>query len=218
MLNFQYLAHSCAWGEQPWIFNNYLQETFWDSHFRSSHQRCSLKKGAPGKFEKFIGKHLCQILFSNKVAGLRLATLLKKRSWHRCFPVNFAKFLRTPLLQNTSGRLLLTFLERIFRGISTIWNFLTLSLVTVRYACKTLQELPFLLFFRLNIECLKHLDWVVRRGWKAVLLGIQFLLCFRYVLFRQEGKPSLLLIQPQNFRLANCSVKAQLKLWTDLDE
>ena len=31
------------------------------------------------------------------------ATLLKKRLWHRCFPVNFAKFLRTPFLQNTSG-------------------------------------------------------------------------------------------------------------------
>ena len=33
----------------------------------------------------------------------RLATLLKKSLWHRCFPVNFAKFLRTPFLQNTSG-------------------------------------------------------------------------------------------------------------------
>ena len=30
------------------------------------------------------------------------ATLLKKRLWHSCFPVNFAKFLRTPFLQNTS--------------------------------------------------------------------------------------------------------------------
>ena len=40
--------------------------------------------------------------------GLRSATLLKKRLWHKCFPVNFAKFLRTPLLQNTSGWLLLT--------------------------------------------------------------------------------------------------------------
>ena len=37
----------------------------------------------------------------------RRATLLKKRLWHRCFSVNFAKFLRTPFLQNTSGRLLL---------------------------------------------------------------------------------------------------------------
>ena len=32
---------------------------------------------------------------------------IKKRHWHRCFPVNFAKFLRTPFLQKTSGRLLL---------------------------------------------------------------------------------------------------------------
>ena len=31
--------------------------------------------------------------------------LLKKRLWHRCFPVNFAKFLRTPFLQNNSERL-----------------------------------------------------------------------------------------------------------------
>ena len=28
--------------------------------------------------------------------GLSPATLLKKRLWHRCFPVNFVKFLRTP--------------------------------------------------------------------------------------------------------------------------
>ena len=35
--------------------------------------------------------------------SLRPATLSKKRLWHRCFPVNFAKFLS----QNTSGRLLL---------------------------------------------------------------------------------------------------------------
>ena len=34
----------------------------------------------------------------NKVAGLRPATLLRKRLWHICFPANFAKFLRTPLV------------------------------------------------------------------------------------------------------------------------
>ena len=35
----------------------------------------------------------------NKVAGLRpCRPLLKKRFWHRCFPVDFAKFLRTPFL------------------------------------------------------------------------------------------------------------------------
>ena len=40
--------------------------------------------------------------------GLRPATLLKKRLWLKCFPVNFAKFLRAPFLHNTSGWLLLT--------------------------------------------------------------------------------------------------------------
>ena len=35
------------------------------------------------------------------------ATLLKKALWRRCFPVNFAKFLRAPFQQNTSGQRLL---------------------------------------------------------------------------------------------------------------
>ena len=65
------------------------------------------KKGVLKIFTKFTEKQLRQSLYFNKVAGLRLATLLKKRLWHRCFPMNFVKFLRTPFLQNTSGRLLL---------------------------------------------------------------------------------------------------------------
>ena len=64
---------------------------------RSSHRRYSVKKGVLRNFTKFTAKHLCQSLFFNKVAGLKPAKLLKKRLWHRCFPVNFAKFLRKPL-------------------------------------------------------------------------------------------------------------------------
>ena len=60
-------------------------------------------------FSKFTGKHLCQSPFLTKVAGLRAATLLKKRLWHRRFPVNFAKFLGIPFLQNNPERLLLVF-------------------------------------------------------------------------------------------------------------
>ena len=44
-------------------------------------------------------------VFGNNI--LRPATLLKKRFSHRCFPMNFAKFLRTPFLHNTSRRLFL---------------------------------------------------------------------------------------------------------------
>ena len=50
---------------------------------------------------------MCQSLFLDKVASLMLATLLKKKLWHMCFPVDSAKFLGAPFLQNTSGRLLL---------------------------------------------------------------------------------------------------------------
>ena len=53
------------------------------------------KKGVLRNFAKFKGKHLCQRLFFNKVAGLRPATLLKKRLWHRYFHV-FTFFYRTP--------------------------------------------------------------------------------------------------------------------------
>ena len=60
-------------------------------HFRSSLPEVFCKKGVLRNFAKFTGKHLWP------------ATLLKKGLWHRCFPVNFAKFLRTPFLQNTDG-------------------------------------------------------------------------------------------------------------------
>ena len=66
--------------------------------YKSSHQRCSVRKGVLRNFAKFTGKQLCQSL------------------WERCFPVNFAKFLRTTFLQNTSRRLLLN-IGSVFRRI-----------------------------------------------------------------------------------------------------
>ena len=41
---------------------------------------------------------MCQNLFFNKVAAFGPASLLKKRFWSKCFPVNCAKFLRKHLL------------------------------------------------------------------------------------------------------------------------
>ena len=64
--------------------------------YRSSHLEVFCRKGVLRNFKKFTGKHLCQSLLFNKVAGLRTVTLLKKRFWYRCFPVNFSKFLKTP--------------------------------------------------------------------------------------------------------------------------
>ena len=59
-----------------------------------------LRKVVLRNFTKFTGKHLCQSLLFNKVAGLRPATLLKKWLWHKCYPVSFMKFLRTTFSQN----------------------------------------------------------------------------------------------------------------------
>ena len=66
--------------------------------YRSSRLEVFCKKGVLRNFTKFTGKRLCQSLIFNKVAGLRPANLVKKRIQHRCSPVNFAKFLRTPFL------------------------------------------------------------------------------------------------------------------------
>ena len=79
------------------VLNSFLHIT------RSSPPEVSIKKGVFKNFAKFTGKHLCQSLFFNKIAGRRPATSLKKRLWHRCFPENLAKFFRTLFLRKTSG-------------------------------------------------------------------------------------------------------------------
>ena len=85
--------------------------------YRSSRLEVFCTKGVLRNFEKFTGKHLCQILLFNKVAGLRTVTLLKKRFWYRCFPVNFSKFLKTPSITEHLRWLLLkkTVNQLIFR-------------------------------------------------------------------------------------------------------
>ena len=67
-------------------------------YYRSSCPEVLCEKDVPKNFFEFTGKHL------RWSYGL---SFIKKRLHHRCFRVNFAKFLRAPFLQNTSGRLLL---------------------------------------------------------------------------------------------------------------
>ena len=71
---------------------------------KSSRPEVFCKKCVLRNFTKFTGKHLCQSLFFNK----ETFSLLKKRLWHRCFPVDFAKFLKTPFLTEHLRWLLLT--------------------------------------------------------------------------------------------------------------
>ena len=84
---------------------------------RSSRPEVFSKKGVLRNFAKFTEKHLCQSLFFNKVADLRSAALLKKRLWHRCFPVNFEKFLRTPFIIEHLRWLLLSLVDSKYQYI-----------------------------------------------------------------------------------------------------
>ena len=68
---------------------------------------------------------MCQSLFFNKVVGLRPETIQKET----LAKVNFVKFLRTPSLQNTSGRLLhhISMLHR------WVWKFAKISCCVVKF-------------------------------------------------------------------------------------
>ena len=89
----------------------HLLVELWNIYSRSSRPEVFCKKGIVRNFTKFTEKHLRQRLFFNKVAGLRPATLLKKSLWHRCSPVNFVKFLRTPFFIDNLQWLLLLFIK-----------------------------------------------------------------------------------------------------------
>ena len=94
--------------------------------YRSSHQGRSVKEGVLRKvFTKLTRKHLCQTGYFNKVCKPKT---VKKRLRHKCFPLNVTKFVRTPFLQNTSGRLLLLLVfqkqpSEVFYGKRCSWQF-----------------------------------------------------------------------------------------------
>ena len=92
----QYISLRFIWNRTWFFLQHYFGRHLPLATSRSSRPEVFCKEDFLRNFVKFTGKHLCQSLFFNKVAGLRPATLLKKRLWHRCFPVNLTKFLRTP--------------------------------------------------------------------------------------------------------------------------
>ena len=63
--------------------------------FRSSDRRCSVKKVFLEISQNSQENTCARVSFLIKLQA-RPSTLLKKRLWHRCFPVNFENFLRTP--------------------------------------------------------------------------------------------------------------------------
>ena len=78
--------------------------------YRSSHRRCSVRKGVLRNFAKFTGKNLCHGLFVNKVVGLA-CNFIKKETLAQVFSREFCKISQNTFLQNTSGRLLLNLIK-----------------------------------------------------------------------------------------------------------
>ena len=63
-------------------------------------QSCSVKKMFLEILQNSEKNTCARVSFLNKGAGLRpeACNFVKKETLHRCFPVNFVKFLRTPFL------------------------------------------------------------------------------------------------------------------------
>ena len=118
----QILFFSWIWYLSLKVAPVFVSESFDNtSYVRSSHWSCSVKDGLLKYFENFTRKHLCWTFFES--SGLQLYqkvlltlvfscgiceslknTYFEENLW---ILVNFAKFVRTAFLQNTTGRLLL---------------------------------------------------------------------------------------------------------------
>ena len=132
------------------------------------------------------GKHLCQNLFFNKVVGLRPVTLLKKRPWHKCFPVNFAKFLRTSFCR--------TALDNCFWTVSVSkW---------VSYLCSTTIMSSYVFLF---IVLERHSIW-----WRGFLFSFLFFFCYIVILFvnNKQNVFTLFKLNPLCDKKATCVKKS----------
>ena len=88
-LNLVFTGHSCI-GFCPGLLWKHKLNLI------SSHWSCLVKIGVLRHFANFTWKHLCWSFFLIETFYF----LLEKRLQHRCFPVEFAKFLRTTNLKS----------------------------------------------------------------------------------------------------------------------
>ena len=91
-------------------------------------QTCFVKKGVLRNFAKFTGKHLCQSLFFNKVAGLKSCNYTKKDTLAQVFSGDFCEisknviFYRT-LLVTAPGKENQVIKNEEFLAVATLLNF-----------------------------------------------------------------------------------------------
>ena len=76
----------------PETLRNFRKKLMNGFYLEAVVQRCSVKK-VFREISQNSQKNTCVTSFL-----IKLQVLLIKRLWHRCFPVNFAKFLRAPFI------------------------------------------------------------------------------------------------------------------------
>ena len=89
------------------------------------------EKGVSQVFCKIHRKTSLPESLFNKVAGVRLATLLEKTLWHRSFPTNFTKYLRTFSLKNPPLTAFLMCFHLNYLLLFLRFSFLTLSMYLI---------------------------------------------------------------------------------------
>ena len=97
-----------------WVYENFGQSKY--QQYKNSPERCSIKKGVLENSQNSQKNTCAKVSFFIKLQTSALK--LKKKLWHKCFPVNFEKFLRTSFLQNTSVRLFPKILIQIHKSVT----------------------------------------------------------------------------------------------------
>ena len=109
---------------------------------RSSHWRCTVKKVFL-KISQISQENVFVGVSFNKIEGLKTWNFIKKRLQDRCFPLKFARFLRTLILKKICERLLLSSLPRLAWYVGTYES--TISIIRTH-----VWSLMWSLFLRCN--------------------------------------------------------------------
>ena len=107
---------------------------FWSTLNWCSYLKRDLEAATRGVLWKRVFLEISQTSQGNSCTRV-----LKKRLWHRCFPVNFVKFLRTPFLQNTFRRLLLEIVRKAWLHDCLFNEAVRYQLILTRNASKTIH-------------------------------------------------------------------------------
>ena len=176
-----------------WILWKFKEHLFYRTPLGDCFCWCefeTLKAATRGLLWKKVFLEIPQNSQENTCARVsrRPATKLKKRNWrHRYFPVDFAKFLRTPFLQNTSGLLprevffkkaVLKYFA-IFTGKHLYWSLCSVKFQASRSAI-LLKKTPTQMFFRKYYEFLRAsiLKNIRKRLLIYVMCSLSFLVFF----------------------------------------